>query len=92
MILHKGATLDVDVAEKAHQDEEEGDDKEDNGVQALRLDGQLGDDSVDGDDKSCNALSCHHRLGVLAREHTRETIVARLLDCTYLMTCVRVCE
>ena len=87
-MLHEGATLDVNVAEEANQDEQERDDKEDYGAQALGFDGQLGDDSVDGDDQSCDALSSHHRLGVPPREHARETIVARLLNCTTVCVCV----
>ena len=90
-MLHKGATLDVDMAEEAHHDEQEGNDKEDDGAQALRFNGQLGDDSVDGDDQSRDALPSHHRLGVSPREHARETIVARLLNCTVVCVCVCVC-
>jgi hypothetical protein len=75
-MLYEGAALDVDMAEEADQDEQERDDKENNGAQAFRFNGQLGDDSVDGDDQSCDALSRHHCLRVLAREHTRQTIVA----------------
>ena len=77
------------MAEEAHQDEQERDDKEDYGAQALGFDGQFGDDSVDGDDQSCDALPGHHRLGVPPRQHARETIVARLLNCTTM--CVHVC-
>ncbi len=75
------------MAEKAHQDEQERDDKEDDGAQALRLNCQLGDDPVDGHDNSCDTLSCHHCLGVLAREHARETVVAGLLDCVNVCVC-----
>ena len=87
-MLNEGATLDVNVAEEANQDEQERDDKENDGAQAFGFDGRLGDDSVDGDYQSCDALSGHHRLGVPPRKHARETIVARLLNCTTV--CVRV--